>query len=137
MLLTVRWAEICRHRRRHYISRHYSYCLKRNGNVFKCGPSDSVPRKLAEDFLYTASSHYRCLKTGCGGWWKQQVGRENYTLRSFIFKLSKSGSTRSAENVTRTGKNLNGNKILVSQLNAKKRHCDFNDKGIFFLNRTL
>jgi len=114
-----------------------SYCLKRNGNVFKCGPPDSVLRKLAENFLYTASSHNCCLKAGCGGWWKQQVGRENYALRSFVIKLFKSGSMRWVGNVARTGKNLNGNKILVCQLNAKKGHVGFNDKGILFLNRTF
>lgn len=65
------------------------------------------------------------------------MGRENYALRSFVIKLSKSGSMRAVGNVERTGKNLHGNKILICQLNAKKGHIDFNDKGILFLNRTL
>lgn len=110
---------------------------KKNRNTFKCGPPDSVPRKLAENFFYTASSHYCYLKTGCGGLWKQQVGRENYALRSFIMKLFKSGSMRSVGNVARKGKSLNGNKILVCQLNAKRGNRDFNGKGILFVHGSL
>jgi hypothetical protein len=57
--------------------------------------------------------------------------------RKLSFEEIHTGSMRSVGNVARTGKKLNGNKIFVCQLNAKKGHRSFNDKGILFPNRTF
>jgi hypothetical protein len=48
-------------------------------------------------------------------------GQRKLRFEELIIKLFKSGSMRLVGDVARTGTNLNGNKILVCQLNSKKR----------------